>query len=73
MSMIGSPSRLSDPIVAIESVVTSGRTSFDSSSATSICGAGELDGRDAPTSLPLSRTTAPVFSPWTSSNRALSG
>src|SRR5262245_49562268 len=72
-SMIGSPSRLSDPIVAIESVVTSGRTSLEISIVTSMRVPTNSTPVTLPTSLPLRRTTDPLFIPCTLSNCVLSG
>ena len=68
-----SPSRLSDPIVATDSVVTSERTSLLISKVTSMLVPGEFDALHLADFLAAQRTTAPVLSPPASANRVLSG
>ncbi len=73
MSRTGSPSRLSDPMIATDSVVSTGRRSLRTSNWTSMADPAKSTAVTMPISLPLRRTTAPSLSPWMFSKRALSG
>ena len=71
-SMIGSPSRLSDPIDARESVVTRDCISSRIDSRTSTAGPANPTFVTFPTSTPATRTIAPLLRPCTLSNFVLS-
>src|SRR4051794_4270171 len=70
--MTGSPSRLSDPIEARESLVIRACISFLIPSTTSTSDPAKSTVVTLPISTPATRTTAPVFSPCTSGKRVFS-
>ena len=73
MSMAPSPSSEIEPMMATDSVVMSGRTSFDTSSQTSTVVPLKVTCDTAPEVMPATRTGDPLLTVATLGNAALSG
>ncbi len=69
MSMAVSPSRLIEPIIALDCSVILSWTSSDTSMVTSTWAPTNWTSLTWPTSTPASRTTAPALRPWTFGKR----